>query len=58
MLYKRPEKQDKNMNIAQRVKKLNFPIGEYVVVGSGLLDALGLRKANDIDVAITQKLLK
>lgn len=46
------------MNFVERVKELNFPLGEYVVVGSGLLDVLALRKASDIDVAITQKLLK
>lgn len=33
-------------------------MGEYVVVGSGLLDALGIRDATDIDVAVSQKLLK
>lgn len=46
------------MNIIEDVKKLNFTIGGYVIVGSGLLAVLGLREANDIDVAVTQKLLK
>jgi len=46
------------MNIIEGAKKLNFPIGEYVITGSGLLGALGLREANDLDVAITPKLLK
>lgn len=43
------------MGIFENVKKFNFPIGEYVVVGSGLLAALGLREASDVDVAVTQK---
>jgi hypothetical protein len=45
------------MNFIEKVKNLNFPLGEYVVVGSGLLGVFGLREAGDIDVAITQKLL-
>lgn len=32
-------------------------MGEYVIVGSGPLAALGIREANDIDVAVTPKLL-
>ncbi len=36
------------MNIIERTKKLNFPLGKYVVVGSGILEALGIRSANDI----------
>jgi hypothetical protein len=45
------------MDIFKRLKKLNFPIGEYVVVGSGILDALGIRKARDLDIAVSDKLL-
>lgn len=44
------------MNIITKIKELNFPTGEYVVVGSGIMDALGIRKANDIDIAVTPKL--
>lgn len=40
------------MSIIERVKKLNFPEGEFVVVGSGTLDALGIRLACDIDIAV------
>lgn len=46
------------MNIIIEIKNLGFPIGEYVVVGSGLLAALGLREAGDLDIAVTQKLLQ
>jgi hypothetical protein len=44
------------MNIIQRVKTLGLPVGQYVVVGSGVLDALGIRIANDIDLAVLPEL--
>ena len=44
------------MNIIEKAKKLNFPAGEYVIVGSGTLDALGIRQANDLDVAVLPEL--
>lgn len=44
------------MNIIEKVKKFNFPSGEYVVVASGPLEALGIRKASDIDIAVTPAL--
>ncbi len=44
------------MNIIEKIKSLNFPYGEYVVVGSGILDVLNIRDAIDIDIAITAKL--
>lgn len=46
------------MNIIERIKELDFPIGQYVVIGSGILDALGIRTANDIDIAVMPKLFK
>lgn len=46
------------MNIIKKVKELNFPFGEYVIVGGGILEALGLRNTNDIDVAVMPNLLK
>ena len=45
------------MNIFERVKKLNFPLGEYVVVG-GSMEAHGLRAAKDIDVVATPALIQ
>lgn len=45
------------MNIVERVKELEFPLGEYVVVGSGILDALDIREAQDIDIAVVPALL-
>jgi hypothetical protein len=46
------------MNITERIKKLKLPFGQYVVVGSAVLEVLGIRSANDIDIAVTPKLFK
>jgi len=43
-------------NIFDRVKALKLPKGEYVIIGGGVMEALGLRLAGDIDIAVTQKL--
>jgi hypothetical protein len=40
------------MGIIEKVKELNLPLGEYVIIGSGLLEALGIRAANDVDIAV------
>ncbi len=42
--------------IINQIKQLNLPDGEYVVFGGALLEAHGLRKANDIDIFATKKL--
>ncbi|MDO8594779.1 MAG: hypothetical protein Q7R93_04695 [bacterium] len=46
------------MNIIEKAKELNFPPGEYVIVGSGPLEALGIRQASDIDVAVLPELFE
>ena len=46
------------MDIFERVKKLNFPIGEYAVFGSSLLDVWGIRKSNDLDIIATPELFE
>ena len=40
------------MNIINEIKDLNLPFGKYVIIGSGILDALNIRKAIDIDIAV------
>ena len=35
---------------------MNFPFGQYVVIGSGIMAQLGLRAANDVDIAVTPDL--
>lgn len=44
------------MNITEKLKSLNLPADQYVVISSGILDVLGIRKANDIDLSITKEL--
>jgi len=46
------------MDIIKKVKELDFPFGEYVIIGGGILEALGIRDTNDIDVVVTPNLLK
>ena len=41
------------MKFSDRVKALALPLDEVIVIGSGLLDQLGLREARDIDLAVT-----
>ena len=45
------------MTIIERVKGLGLPLDQVVVIASGILDALGLRKAGDVDLVITTELL-
>ena len=46
------------MNIFERIKALNFPEGQYIVVGSAIMDVKGIREANDLDVVVTPELFK
>ena len=46
------------MTIFERVKKLHFPIGEYVVIGGGILESLGIRETRDLDIIVTLKLFE
>lgn len=43
--------------ISTRVKKLGFPVGEYVVVG-GAMEAYGIRDAKDLDIVVTESLFE
>ncbi len=42
------------MDIFEEVKKLNLPLGKYVVVGSGIMAAKRMRNINDIDLLVTE----
>lgn len=46
------------MNIIEKIKNLNLPLGKYVVIGSGILEALNIRPAVDIDIAVLPQLYK
>ena len=44
------------MSIIEKVQALELPLGQYVVIGSGIMDALGIRAANDMDIAVLPEL--
>jgi hypothetical protein len=46
------------MNIIEQIKKLKLPFGQYVIIGSGPMDVLGIRQAHDIDIAVMPELFK
>lgn len=46
------------MNIFDEVQSLNLPIGEYAVVGGGVMAAHGLREHHDVDLIVTPELFK
>lgn len=50
--------QETTLSITEKIKQLHLPLGEYVVVGSGILEALHIRKSNDIDIAVIPLLHK
>ena len=44
------------MDIFQKVKSLNLPSGEYIVFGSGPLQAHGIRETRDVDILVLSEL--
>lgn len=47
-----------NAAFVERVKGLGFNVSQFVVIGSGILDAYGIRHADDIDLVVTDELFK
>ena len=43
---------------ANKVKALDLPLDQIIVIGSGILDQLGIRPASDIDLAVSSDLMK
>ena len=41
-----------------KVKASNLPLDQIIVIGSGILDQLGIRPASDIDLAASSDLMK
>lgn len=39
--------------IVERIRAQRLPADQFVVIGSGVMDALGLREAHDIDLVVT-----
>ena len=46
------------MNVIEEVRKLNLPAGEYLVLGSGILGALGIREVEDIDLLVSPRVFE
>jgi hypothetical protein len=46
------------MDIFEEVEKLNLPTGEFVVLGSGIMGALGIREIGDVDLLIKPELFE
>jgi len=46
------------MNVIEKVRALNFPDGEYVVVGSGILGAKNIREIHDVDIVASPGLFE
>lgn len=44
--------------IIETVRALDLPSDQYAVFGSGLMDVLGIRKSNDIDLVVTKDLFQ
>ena len=44
------------LDCISRVKELNLQQGEFMVCGSAIMDVLGLRKAQDIDLLVSPQL--
>lgn len=45
-------------SIIEKIKVLNLPPDQYVVIGSGTMAALGIREASDIDMSVLPELHK
>ena len=43
-------------SIIDRVKTLGLPESEFIVIGSGVMDVLGLRESHDIDLVASKAL--
>lgn len=46
------------MSVAGHVKALQLPLDSIVVIGSGLLDVLGLRESADVDLVVTSSVFR
>lgn len=46
---------NKDYSVLDELDGLNLPEGEYMIMGSGILDALGIRKAHDVDMVVSDE---
>lgn len=47
-----------NQTFVERVKELGLPLDQIIIIGSGILDQLGIRQSTDIDVAVDRATLE
>ncbi|MDP2856192.1 MAG: hypothetical protein Q8N90_03720 [bacterium] len=47
-----------NNDLFQKVKKLNLPIGNYAIFGSGSLMIRNIRESRDLNVIVTEDLFE
>ena len=47
-----------SQTFAERVKELGLPLDQMIIIGSGILDQLGIRQSADIDVATNREALE
>jgi hypothetical protein len=41
------------MDLFLEIDRLHLPSGQYIVVGSGIMSAKGIRSVNDLDIVVT-----
>ena len=46
------------MSIVDKVRALDLPEKQFVVMGSAILEIKGIRKANDLDIIVTKSLFE
>ncbi len=46
-----------NPSIFERVKSLNLPLGQYIIIG-GVMEAHGIRPARDVDLLVNKELFQ
>ncbi len=46
------------MSILEKIRALELPKNEFVVMGSAILDIKGIRKAEDLDIIVTEELFE
>ncbi|MES3005450.1 MAG: hypothetical protein V4664_00725 [Patescibacteria group bacterium] len=44
------------IDVLQEVKSLNFPIDQFIIVGSSILSIKGIRPTYDLDIVVSQEL--
>lgn len=47
-----------SVSLIERIKELRLPEGQFMVSGSGILDVLGIRSAEDIDLLVSPELFR